>query len=457
MNILMLNKLALDLVARDYSKIDGRDPVNAGPTKTSRALAIIHLAARDAYAAVTKHYAPHLAAMPALPLGFVPATGIAAALSAGFSAAEALYPDDATYIRDQSTNFLMGADGAEIDYGFRVAKAWMDNRFKDGAELPQLDRIYSNAPGAHRPDPLDPMQQTLGRTWGDVKPFVITSVATCAPLGPPPPLGGNTYVDEFNDVYKHGKSSNPMASAAFRKDAIKGIFWGYDGSNKLGTPPRLYNQVVVATPAFQGLNASEQINVLAAINAAMADAGIAAWYWKYTYDRWRPVVGIRESSLGWGTTGTGDSSGNTHPDPFWLPLGAPASNQNIKPNGTPGFPAYPSGHSTFGSACFQTFACMIEKSTDDIALDFVSDEFNGITTDNHGATRPRFVDRGMTLTRAIADNSESRIYLGVHWKSDATGGAEVGYAIADKCVKAFKPGAPDCKPVAMPSKKKKKH
>ena len=60
---------------------------------------------------------------------------------------------------------------------------------------------------------------------------------------------------------------------------------------------------------FQELAALSKINVLAAINAAMADAGIASWYWKYVYDFWRPVVAIREADAGFGPTGLGD--GNT--------------------------------------------------------------------------------------------------------------------------------------------------
>ena len=51
MSILIINSMALELVAKDFS--DGHSPSNGGPTKTSRALAIIHLAARDAYAKVT--------------------------------------------------------------------------------------------------------------------------------------------------------------------------------------------------------------------------------------------------------------------------------------------------------------------------------------------------------------------------------------------------------------------
>src|SRR6266540_2943791 len=92
MSILSINKLALDLVARDFS--DGHTPTNGGPTKTSRALAIIHLAARDAYAMVTSAFAPRLAGLPITPtgLGNDDATGSAAVLGAGIRAAALLYP-----------------------------------------------------------------------------------------------------------------------------------------------------------------------------------------------------------------------------------------------------------------------------------------------------------------------------------------------------------------------------
>ena len=83
MNILSINKLALDLVAKDFS--DGHSPNNAGPTKTARALAIIHLAARDAYAMVTGIYPARLAGLPAKPagLGATDAIGTSAVIGAG--------------------------------------------------------------------------------------------------------------------------------------------------------------------------------------------------------------------------------------------------------------------------------------------------------------------------------------------------------------------------------------
>ena len=468
MPILQLNQLALQLVARDFS--DGHAPTNGGPTKTSRALAIIHLAARDAYAAVavaakTKEaYPPKLASMPPTPAGLSPSDALAAALAAGLHAATRLYPDDAALIAKESATLLATGSAAALQFGRKVADAWLSSRAADKSDLPQEDALYSAKAGRHRPDPQNPAQKTLGRRWGEVTPFVLTNVASQAFLRPPHPLGDAKYVEEYKEVYDCGRANITTGDATFRAKAITGVFWGYDGANKIGTPPRLYNQVVTKTTEFCNLSEAEMINVLAAINAAMADAGIAAWYWKYEYDRWRPVVGIREGASGWGPSGAGDGAKPpSDADPFWLPLGAPKSNPHFTPstgttappsdaNFTPNFPAYPSGHSTFGSACFETFAALVNRKPDQIKFNFVSDEFNGITTDNRGVVRPRFECRGLTLAKAIQDNSESRIFLGVHWRDDADGGKTVGDQVAAHCITAFKTTAMPA-PASAPASK----
>src|SRR5438552_10507360 len=102
-----------------------------------------------------------------------------------------------------------------------------------------------------------------------------------------------------------------------------------------------------------GTDGIELARLLALVNVAMADAGIAIWDSKYYYNVWRPITGIRESETGTGPTGAGDANPDTIGDPTWSPLGAPASNLQ-GPNFTPPFPAYPSGHAGFGGAFFQT-------------------------------------------------------------------------------------------------------
>jgi hypothetical protein len=108
--------------------------------------------------------------------------------------------------------------------------------------------------------------------------------------------------------------------------------------------------------------------LFALVNLAMADAGIACWESKYFYDFWRPVLGVRESDPGTGPSGLGDGNPLTIGDPAWTPLGAPASNQSGT-DFTPPFPAYPSGHATFGAALFR----ILERfyGTDAIAFTFV--------------------------------------------------------------------------------------
>jgi hypothetical protein len=454
MSILKINELALNLVAKDFSDGHASSANNAGPTKTSRALALIHLAAHDAYAKVTGQLTPRLTTLPNPPqgIGNNEATGIAALIGAGIFAAEQLYPDFIQFIAEETASLTIGINWQAFNYGQQIADAWLNSRSNDGSNARQLDSNYSQEPGHHRPDPLNPKQPTLGRRWGRVKPFVLNSVVGDAFLAPPPALNSQQYASAFDQVVVNGKNDITGRNDAFRRKAVIGIFWGYDGSNLLGTPPRLYNQVVLAIPEFKALSHRDQIKLLTAINVAMADAGIAAWHWKYAYDFWRPVVGIREAEAGWGPSPGKDSSGNDlsakgdgntlrkeKGDPFWLPLGAPNSNAIPKPanNFTPNFPAYPSGHSTFGSACFEVAAKLLNKTPENIKVKFVSDEFNGVTTDNLGTVRPRY-SAEFTLRQAIEDNKDSRIYLGVHWDFDATGGETVGKAIADKVFTAFR-------------------
>lgn len=174
MAILEINKLALDLVAKDFS--DGHTPKanNGGPTKTARALAIIHLAARDAYAKVTGVYPPRLAGLANKPAG-MPSTddfGTAAVVGAGIRAATLLYPDFADFISDQSATLTLGLDANAMAYGCVIGEKWVASRQGDGSALPQVDAMYSDAAGHHRPDPISRMH-ALGRTFGQCPPSVL--------------------------------------------------------------------------------------------------------------------------------------------------------------------------------------------------------------------------------------------------------------------------------------------
>ncbi len=212
-------------------------------------------------------------------------------------------------------------------------------------------------------------------------------------------------------------------------ETLIGLYWGYDGSKKLGTPPRLYNLIVREIAIAQGNSLIENIRLFALINAALGDAGVLAWEQKYLHNLWRPVVGVREHDASLGPVAIPGSEISGEGDPNWLPLGAPKSNEPMTvKNFTPDFPSYPSGHATFGAACFHTVRMFYgvlpgDRSPDQLTdgLSFVSEELNAETTDNEGTVRPHHVrsfENG-GLWQMIVENGLSRVYLGVHWSFDA--------------------------------------
>ena len=176
--------------------------------------------------------------------------------------------------------------------------------------------------------------------------------------------------------------------------------------------------------------------LLALMNAAIADSCMVAWYDKYGHDFWRPVTAIREAGI--------DDNPDTQPDPAFTPLGSPATNQPGKPNFTPPFPSYPSGHAVLGSAAFAILRSFY--GTDQIAFTFVSDELNGISRDNQGNVRPLWPRSFASLTEAEQDNGVSRIYLGVHFRFDVENGMTLGRQVGNYVFKRglVQPGSCGC-------------
>lgn len=414
--ILAWNRVMLDANAID-STLSPSD--NPGPTFCSRAFAIVSVAMYDACIAVHGKYEPYLTEAP----GYSQADMRAAIGTAAYITLKALYPQQAARfdpLYDEWLARIRPGTGRDlgIQLGQIVAAGILDARGGDGANA-EMTYFPGIGPGYHQADPINPGQGFHAPLWGLVDPFVIGDVEDF--LSPPPPaLSSFEYAAAYQEVMTLGGENADTLRTA--KQTETGIFWAYDGSPGLGTPPRLYNQIVRVIARDRENSTADNARLFALLNLAMADAAIQCWAAKYTYEFWRPIVAIR--------AGDDDLNDLTPGDPEWTPLGAPYTNGPIgAPNFTPPFPAYTSGHATFGAASLWVVARFY--GTDRIRFEFMSDEFNGINRNQDGTVRPMVVRKYNRLSDAILENALSRIYLGIHWRFDAEQGIASGMDIAD--------------------------
>jgi len=154
-------------------------------------------------------------------------------------------------------------------------------------------------------------------------------------------------------------------------------FWKDGGGTPL--PPGHWNQIALDVVKKQQMSTPKVARTFALLNVALSDAGSAAWDTKYAYWSPRPINAIRGLGL----------------DPGFVPY--------VRP--TPSFPSYISGHSTFSAAAAAV-------------LDYL------------------FPDQSRSFDAMAQEAASSRLYGGIHYRSDNevgfSVGANVGQQVVDK-------------------------
>ena len=196
-------------------------------------------------------------------------------------------------------------------------------------------------------------------------------------------------------VLRNGKQLRPppppdFDSARFRAEAAELVrmrksltdeqkqiatFWA--GGQGTPLPAGVWDQVMLEYVPDQKLSVPRQTRLFALLNVAMADAGVASWDAKYAYWGPRPISAIRDLGL----------------DKDWQPY-----------LDTPFFPGYVSGHSTYSGAAGEVLAHLFPEDA--------------------------------KLWRQKADEAGiSRLYGGIHFRSDSTHGLRMGVEIGKLTVR----------------------
>jgi hypothetical protein len=167
---------------------------------------------------------------------------------------------------------------------------------------------------------------------------------------------------------------------------------------KFHAPPEfpVWNAIARSVVGEKKLGLAASARVFALINLAMADAHIAVYDAKYTYDFWRPVTAIRASSAGIAA------------DAGWEPLIA-----------VPMHPEYPCAHCTVGAAARAVLEAELGSA---VPFAIGTDALPGTT--RHYTSFAKFAE----------EEAQSRIFAGLHYRVSWTTGAALGRKIGEQAI-----------------------
>ncbi|MBI1291093.1 phosphatase PAP2 family protein [bacterium] len=356
------------------------------PPPGSRMLAILHLAIADAAEGVPAPSRPAAVGAAARQVLATMFLAQAKALDRRLALTLEELPDSTD--RDQA-----------VAFGTECANRWLAARAEDGStQATNLPMSMATGPGKWRPTrPV--LRPPLLPGWGSVAPFAMTS-ADQFRLAPPPALDSAEFAESVASIRGVGEYFSATRTAD--QSAIA-RFWAC----QLGTasPPGTWNMVAAQVAREKGASLEDCAERFAALNAALADAGIAVWECKYHYDFWRPITAI--------------SLLEENPDPQWTPFIS-----------TPPFPDYPSGHSTFSGAAAVVLDDWFGKETSfAIRSEGMPLQF-GV---------PDFERQFSSFEAAAMEASMSRVYGGIHYDFSCHRGLTMGQEIGEWVLQRGRP------------------
>jgi hypothetical protein len=348
--LIQFNKLARDLVAKTKTP----------PPNASRMYAMLSMAQLQAIEATQGHKG---------------ADAKAAVAAASTKMLKAFFPDESANIDVSSgarhgQQRLMVGDGVSSGkrIGERVASEVLASRAQDGHDAKWTGEVPAPGPGVWR-STMDPPKPPLFPQWGDVTPFFMPAKgAKDRPtLDAPPKAGTPAYQSALAEVRQ-------FSDTRTEEQLRIALFWADNAGT--ATPPGHWNQIASDFLLREKASPMQAAKVLAALNTAMADAGIACWEVKYQH---------------------------------WLIRPSQDDTKIVVPEklGLPNFPAYVSGHASFSGAAAEVLGHFFPKKADEY--------------------------KAMAEEAAI-----SRVYGGIHFRFDGDQGLNLGRQAAKFTLESLK-------------------
>ena len=254
------------------------------------------------------------------------------------------------------------------------------------------DYVAPTGTGKWQPTAPD-FSKALLPYWGKVRAFVATQSELLAK--PPLPYGTAVITPLFAQGLEIYNTTSPLS---YEQQWIA-EFWSDDIYKLTFEPAGRWLAIAQQVIKKENVTLQKAVYTYAKLGIGLSDTGLGCWNSKYVYNVERPISYIQRVI-----------------DPKWRPK---LNNPFTSITGvTPPFPAYPSGHSSFGG----------------VAAEILTDIYGATyaMTDRCHEGRTEFIGKPRAFNNfyeMATENAYSRIPLGVHYRMDCEEGLRMGYAI----------------------------